>query len=208
MEYCPKCGGQLTKIEVERSLPRYLCPQKHLWEITQNSYSGSWHFHELAWATCSGCLEPYPALDLNYNKKCPKCHQKEKDAWQMDSKESHYFLTITPIVTEKGKRYSIDDDITLRPYPNPWGYGGRYGGGGAFGEAELAQILERANAEIEELKKHGMTNIKIERAEEQVLTSQVRMETEPTPDFIGDKDAITQSAEEAAKPEAKQLALI
>jgi hypothetical protein len=96
--YCPKCGNKLVKGD-----KYYCCSQKHLGEIWQPQYSSAWHFHEVKWATCAGCLEEYPAPDLTQDKKCPKCHQKEKDAWQMDSEKSHAILTITPVLTEQGK---------------------------------------------------------------------------------------------------------
>jgi len=133
-----------------------------------------WHFREIKWAVCPVCLERVPAPDLDYtSKKCRACHQKECDAWQMDSEKSYASLTITPIETQDGSYYEYSERLEVRPYPNPLGHGGMSGGGRAKDEAGLEKVIASFHAEVERWKKHGLTNIKVEREEKRVLASQV-----------------------------------
>lgn len=81
--------------------------------------------------------------------------------WEMDKEESYARLTITPIATKNGKVYQWQEEIQIRPYPNPMSYGGQWGSGFAKDKQELDRLTLGFKAQLERLKAQGLEKIEI-----------------------------------------------
>lgn len=148
--FCVKCGQLLSKVEVKAS--RYdwnvfSCPNRHLFEVGRPSgrswSSGRWELREIEWVTCSQCGVVLPRLYFDFGAKakvCPGCKEKERAAWMMDSEQSFAKVIVQPITTPEGLVYSFQSELTIRPYPNPFTFGGAYGGGTVKTTEEIVEL--------------------------------------------------------------------
>ena len=82
--------------------------------------------------------------------------------WEMDKEQSYARLTITPIITPEGKVYHYNEEIQVRPYPNPKMFGGMWGSGGAKDKKELERVIRGFNQMVERLKAEGLEKVEIE----------------------------------------------
>jgi len=193
MNYCPKCGSTLVYEEEYRK-----CKQGHIWEIRPSCFG--WNFREVKTATCQNCGELHLAChlrDVFGRQLCPTCFQVEKSNWRMDSKESYALLEITPIVAGNGKYFSYRSSIEIKPYPNPFMFGGEYGFGSAKSEEELEQVIASFNRKVDELREYGMTEVAIKRHPEKFEERQLSLE----------QVAIERTQPKTAKLKAKQIKL-
>lgn len=188
IEYCPYCGGRLTTAKWQdpsSNIVTKICPQNHLWDIWKPSYREEFAFQVVSLSKCE-CGEVMPSRDMreiDKRKVCPKCFEVAKRAWQMDKEKSYARLEITPVQTSNGLIYSLNTAIKIEPYPNPFMYGGIWGGGSAKTKEELKQAINNFEKTTNELRQNGMERVDIITHDEIVRTEQPKLETvsEPEP---------------------------
>ena len=177
IEYCPLCGGGLmvAKWQCASRVTTKICPQNHLFDIGEN------HITPVSLSKCE-CGEVMPTRDMrdiDKRKVCPKCFEVVKKAWRMDKDKSYARLVITPIKTADRHYYQLQTSVEIRPYPNPFMYGGMYGGNSAKDE-ELEQAITSFNETVAELKENGLERVEIVRHDELIRVEQARLEAKAT----------------------------
>ena len=72
--------------------------------------------------------------------------EEERVNFKLDTEKSYALLVITPIhaVSDDGETdyIYVDETIEIKPYPNPYGFGGMWGHGGHKPEEEKKVIAE------------------------------------------------------------------
>jgi len=84
--------------------------------------------------------------------------------WELDKEESYARVTITPIKPIKpGEKvkYHWDEAIQIRPYPNPFSYGGQWGSGVASTREEVERHIISFKEYIMDWQKHGLEKVEI-----------------------------------------------
>ena len=84
-----------------------------------------------------------------------KIREMEMESWRLDPEKSHASITITPIV-EDGGHFEIDEELEIRPYPNPFGFGGMYGGRGVRSRKEVDPVIKSFKKMAKEWEARGM----------------------------------------------------
>ena len=193
--HCPECGLRLGKAEWQACNFDYrICQDRHLWDISTGLVSGV-NFTRVPIMTC-WCGEETPEThmrEIDKRRMCRKCFDQEADAWRMDSQESFARLDITPILTLDGASYTIETTIRIRPYPNPWSYGGMFGFGSAKGEDDLAKAIKTFHEYAEGFKGKGLVKIEVVRHDQKTMATQRKL---------------SQPEKQEPKSETKQLSLI
>ena len=76
----------------------------------------------------------------------PTLEQEERANFKLDTEASHALLVITPIhyINDDGEfdRILAETTLEIRPYPNPYGFGGMWGTGGYASDEEKKVIAE------------------------------------------------------------------
>lgn len=174
MNYCWKCGSALSPLK-GRWFDYYVCERQHLWRaFVHHVYlegSKEWTVEAITWASCQECGQLLPKPELT-NGICSTCDQHRKESWRMDSKKSYARLRITPIVTTKGKYYHCSWSIEVRPYPNPFMFGGSWGSCPAYDEKELEEVIAAFSSQAERWKGNGLEIVEIQRCEEEIQAAQ------------------------------------
>jgi len=174
MAYCPCCGGGLTLVKCRSETVVFkTCPQNHLWEIWRSSMG--FQFYSVAVVKC-GCGDTLPlrdAREVEGRRLCPKCFEETRKVWRMDKEKSYARLEITPIETSEGLYYDLHTSIEIKPYPNPFMFGGMWGGGAAKSEQELEQAIKGFEQTVSKLKENGMEKVEIVRHDKRVRTQQM-----------------------------------
>jgi len=67
-------------------------------------------------------------------------HNLLDQLWEPDKANSYARLTITLIKGANKGYYQWHEEVQIRPYPNPSGYGGQWGSGTAYSEAEIERL--------------------------------------------------------------------
>ncbi len=196
--FCPECGKELkpeTKYKKGSFRGQFLSCGSHLWEIWPDAtkyYGGKWEFNEVKMATCD-CGETSPQRDMHdiddnrqgnkptHKHVCDKCYNAACKAWRMDPEKSFARMDITPVKTAERFYYLINTAINIRPYPNPFMYGGCYGGGSAMDEQNLEQQIKSFTEQADRLRENGMVKIEIVRHDEKVRTEQIDLVKTETP---------------------------
>lgn len=143
--FCPLDGGKLTNSKWEWCGFRLLiCPKEHVWEVQDMEWgrhkSGYFEFDLEKMAKCQ-CGQVCPERNMKNkaltvheraNKVCPDCFELFQKAWKPDLEQSHARLVITPVKRKDGVVFTYDEELQIRPYPNPFGCGGMYGGFGHY----------------------------------------------------------------------------
>jgi len=86
--------------------------------------------------------------------------------WEMDKGESYARLTITPIREGDKRYYQWDEVIQIRPYPNPFGYGGQWGMGAVQGEDEVQGLIKQFWRCVKKWQERGLQKIEVIRKPE------------------------------------------
>ncbi len=86
--------------------------------------------------------------------------------WELDKEESYARLTITPIREGDERYYQWDEAIQIRPYPNPFGYGGQWGMGDAQSEDEVQRLTEVFRHYAKEWQERGLEKVEVIRIPE------------------------------------------
>jgi len=84
----------------------------------------------------------------------------------MDSEKSHAYFHYHPAKDGEWRGFYITSGLELRPYPNPFTYGGYWCSGSARDEAELKKHLDDFRKEVERWKKHGLVKVEIKQLDE------------------------------------------
>lgn len=62
--------------------------------------------------------------------------------WELDKEKSFAELIITPVRRGEKLVLVFSEEVKIRPYPNPFGYGGLWGYGGVDTEAEVEKLIK------------------------------------------------------------------
>ena len=90
--------------------------------------------------------------------------------WELDKEKSFARCTIIP-VKENGKvKFMWEQEMWIKPYPNPFSYGGFWAQGVAKTTEELDRIISHFKSEAEKWKKHGLCKIDLTHHPEMTLT--------------------------------------
>jgi len=81
--------------------------------------------------------------------------------WELDKEDSFATLTIVPIKEGDDRYWEVMERIQIRPYPNPFGYGGQWGIGAARNEAEIEQEINHFYSYLQRWKEHGLGKIEV-----------------------------------------------
>jgi hypothetical protein len=192
---CPRCGGALTaKPEWDSEyvlVKSWTCSGEHSWEVLSDAYK--LEFRPIAFDNCVKCGAGFPHRTMHrYYESgqtpktgdermiCDKCFHEARAAWRMDSEKSFARMDIRPIRKPDGTlHYSIGYNIEIRPYPNPFSYGGMWGGGAADSQEELDKAIASFNAQGDELRESGMTKIEVVTHEESAPSVPVKPRRQP-----------------------------
>jgi len=79
----------------------------------------------------------------------------------MDKEKSFARLTITPIKEGDKSYYLWEQELWIKPYPNPFSYGGFWGQGVAKTTEELNTIVNYFKSEVAEWQERGLIKIEI-----------------------------------------------
>jgi len=100
----------------------------------------------------------------------PTAEEEEVANWKLDTEASFAQLVITPIIaiSDEDTRYyvQIEETLEIRPYPNPYGFGGMWGHGWHDSEKE-AEMVQQFNDYLEKWKALGLHKIDIIRNREE-----------------------------------------
>jgi len=86
--------------------------------------------------------------------------------WELDKEKSFARFTIMPVREEDKKYYNFEQELWIKPYPNPFSYGGFWAFGVAETTEELARRITFFKSETERWQKHGLCKIDIIRKPE------------------------------------------
>lgn len=105
-------------------------------------------------------------------------HLMDMDAgWDMDKKNSIARLTIYPIRRGDESFFRYSYAIEIKPYPNPFMFGGEWGNGGVKTEADIKQVEADFRKKITAWVKRGI-KVEITRKPEErlpLIAGQMRM---------------------------------
>lgn len=87
--------------------------------------------------------------------------EEEKRDWGLDPEESLAEFEITAIQFPGRIVYSFTDALRINPYPNPLGFGGMWGTGGARSVPELMERLRSWREMLRPWEARGLTRIKV-----------------------------------------------
>lgn len=90
-----------------------------------------------------------------------KIKELEKESWRLDLEKSLARLTITPVKEGDNTYYDIDEVIEIRPYPNPFGFGGMWGMGVVRSKAEVERRIKWFKGFIKPWQERGLNKVEI-----------------------------------------------
>jgi len=94
----------------------------------------------------------------------PTPEEEESANFKLDTEKSYALIVITPIhaVSDDGETdyIYVEETIEIRPYPNPYGYGGMWGQGGYKLEEEK-KVIADFNRMVDPWVERGLTRVEI-----------------------------------------------
>jgi len=94
----------------------------------------------------------------------PTAEEEEKANFKLDDEKSFALLVITPIhaVSDDGETDYIDvqETIEIRPYPNPYGFGGMWGNG-SYKPEEEKKVISDFHRWVDPWVERGLTRMEI-----------------------------------------------
>lgn len=110
--------------------------------------------------------------------------EEEKREWRLDPEQSFAEFEITAVQFPGRIAYSFTDRLQINPYPNPTGFGGMFGTGGAGSVPDLMEHLRSWREMLRPWEARGLTRIRIirqppiyraepTRAEQEIATENV-----------------------------------
>ena len=100
--------------------------------------------------------------------------EMEREAWQMDSEQSHAYFITTPVRDGNERYYRITWAIEIKPYPNPFTFGGVWCSGGAKDKDSLQKQIDEFNRQVDRWRKHGLTKVEMKEEPEIDIAEQRR----------------------------------
>lgn len=163
--FCPYDGKALadSKWEFCRRKLR-ACPNGHIWDIGNGVWGrDSVEFRAVTMGRCE-CgrsaprwdMKPPPESNGKAKPICPDCYQVVREAWRPDKELSIARLVISPIKTPDGVIFEYREACEVRPYPNPYGQGGFWGGGSVKTPEEVPELIARFKSSVERWQKLGV----------------------------------------------------
>jgi len=173
--FCLSCGGAMTfaKWQDRGKAVLKICSQNHLWEAYKTGESFQLRRLPLFRCACGEVLPDHEMREINQQRLCPKCFEAARKAWRMDKDKSFARLEIIPIRTSERLYWQLHTAIKIEPYPNPFMYGGMWGGGSAKDEQELEYAIKAFEDQVARLKENGMEKVEIVRHDERTRTEQM-----------------------------------
>ena len=98
-----------------------------------------------------------------------RSHSLLDQLWEMDKEKSFALLTTTPIKEGDRSYYLVEGELSIRPYPNPFSYGGFWSQGTAKTTEELDRIIASFRSEVAEWQERGLAKIEIIRKPEMTI---------------------------------------
>jgi hypothetical protein len=170
--FCPLDGLMLTESKWEWCGNQLLtCSKGHVWEASwSNIWEHQLEFDVIEMVNCPECGQLCPKRLMKHSefkpvpetpqvrrtpssgrrregkRVCPDCFAKIQQAWKPDLKQSYGRLTISPIRRDGKVRFEYEQEVKIRPYPNPYMAGGYWGMGAVETEAEVEQLIEEFTA--------------------------------------------------------------
>lgn len=92
--------------------------------------------------------------------------EQEMKAWKLDPEESRAYIVITPIIFEGERRFDISETLEIRPYPNPFSFGGFYGSRWVNKKEEAERCIKNFLEYVEKWKPRGLCQIEVKWEEE------------------------------------------
>ena len=112
----------------------------------------------------------------------PTPEEEERANFKLDTEKSYALIVITPIhaVSDDGETdyIYVDETIEIKPYPNPYGFGGMWGNGGHKPEEEK-KVIADFHRMVDPWIERGLTRVEIKHEPvrtERVLTEAQRQE--------------------------------
>ena len=95
--------------------------------------------------------------------------EHEKETWRCDPEKCHASFIYHRVFEGGNFRYwDTYVSVEIRPYPNPFGFGGMWGGGGWKTKKELNKALRLFKERVKFWEKHGLTRIEIKQKPDEV----------------------------------------
>ena len=112
----------------------------------------------------------------------PTPEEEERANFKLDTENSYALIVITPIhaVSDDGEidYIYVDETIEIKPYPNPYGFGGMWGHGGHKPD-EKKKVIADFHRMVDPWVERGLTRVEIKHEPvrtERVLTEAQRQE--------------------------------
>ena len=98
---------------------------------------------------------------INLRELDEKQKQWERDQWSLDAGESFARLEVTPFWRGGELRYDIESELKIRPYPNPFSYGGFWGSQTTPDKEAVKARIKSFKDEVKAWKKAGLSNVQV-----------------------------------------------
>ena len=89
--------------------------------------------------------------------------------WELDKENSFARCTITPVKEGSETKLLWEQELWIKPYPNPFSYGGFWAQGVAKTTEEVDRLLAYFKSETKKWQKHGLVKIDIIRKPEMTI---------------------------------------
>ena len=86
--------------------------------------------------------------------------------WELDKENSFARCTIIPVRKGNKRYYKCEQEMWIKPYPNPFSYGGFWAQGVARTTEDVDRLITYFKSETEKWQKHGLCKIDIIRKPE------------------------------------------
>ncbi len=94
----------------------------------------------------------------------PTPEEEDRANFKLDTENSYALIVITPIhaVSDDGETdyIYVDETIEIKPYPNPYGFGGMWGNGGHKPEEEK-KVISEFHRWVDPWIERGLTRVEI-----------------------------------------------
>ena len=108
--------------------------------------------------------------------------EEDRANFKLDTENSYALIVITPIhaVSDDGETdyIYVEETIEIKPYPNPYGFGGMWGHGG-YKPKEEKEVIADFHRMVDPWVERGLTRVEIKHEQgrnERVLTEAQRQE--------------------------------
>ena len=112
----------------------------------------------------------------------PTPEEEERANFKLNTENSYALIVITPIhaVSDDGETdyIYVEETIEIKPYPNPYGFGGMWGHGG-YKPDEVEKVIADFRRMVDPWVERGLTRVEIKHEpgrNERVLTEAQRQE--------------------------------